>query len=583
MSNSGQRRHRRYEVQDVHGALLFRTQVKVRNLSVSGLALETPERLQLGRTYAIRLAGDRRRRRRLRDDSLVPPRERAADGGRRAAGGLRGGPRLRGRLLGEGEGAPRLSRAPRRPFAAPEAHGALPRGGAPPRRARGALRLRGPQAEPFRDARENGPGGVARRRLRRWSSPCATGVVPLHGRVAYVQRDDAVKGEVATQLGMEFVEASDERAERPRGVHRERAGAAGRGRGPPGGLPASSLLESPRTPGARRPDADRHLERELGQGPEGAAPARSLGAAPARRRLPAGAEDRGGGLPVRGAARGRATRAPSSGRRPTTASRSSRARRRRTWRPASATAATKPRRASWRRPSAACASPRAYVPNGKEVGSEKWPYKLEWLAPARRLGRAARRADRRSSSAATSTSPPRSATSPTPRRGPIPSSATPTSARRWEALLAPGLVDSFRLHHAEGGPLLLVGLPDARLPEERRPADRPRPARPRRSRPRCTGAFDRPRRAEGEAPVRPRARLRRAGIALPAGPWRVRRFQPRGILPAFAESQASKVCSEGLSDRLSSRSRRPQNSSLKSRLNWNMLPRSSAPGKPNVR
>ena len=58
MANTGQRRHRRYEVHDVHGALLFRTQVKVRNLSVSGLALETPERLQLGRTYAIRLAGD---------------------------------------------------------------------------------------------------------------------------------------------------------------------------------------------------------------------------------------------------------------------------------------------------------------------------------------------------------------------------------------------------------------------------------------------------------------------------------------------------------------------------------------------
>ncbi len=58
MGNSGQRRHKRYEVQDVHGSLLFRTQVHVRNLSVSGLALETPERLQLGRTYAIRLAGN---------------------------------------------------------------------------------------------------------------------------------------------------------------------------------------------------------------------------------------------------------------------------------------------------------------------------------------------------------------------------------------------------------------------------------------------------------------------------------------------------------------------------------------------
>lgn len=58
MPSIGQRRHKRYEVHDVHGALLFRTKVRVRNLSISGLALETPERLQLGRRYAIRLAGD---------------------------------------------------------------------------------------------------------------------------------------------------------------------------------------------------------------------------------------------------------------------------------------------------------------------------------------------------------------------------------------------------------------------------------------------------------------------------------------------------------------------------------------------
>ena len=35
------------------------------------------------------------------------------------------------------------------------------------------------------------------------------GVVPLNGRVAFVQRDDAAKGEVATQLGLEFVDASE--------------------------------------------------------------------------------------------------------------------------------------------------------------------------------------------------------------------------------------------------------------------------------------------------------------------------------------------------------------------------------------
>ena len=53
MPHTGQRRHKRYEVQDVRGSLLFRTQVKVRNISVSGLAIETSERLKLGRSYSI--------------------------------------------------------------------------------------------------------------------------------------------------------------------------------------------------------------------------------------------------------------------------------------------------------------------------------------------------------------------------------------------------------------------------------------------------------------------------------------------------------------------------------------------------
>ena len=57
MPHAGQRRYKRYEVHDVHGALLFRTQVLVRNLSVAGLALESAERLQMGRPYAIRLVG----------------------------------------------------------------------------------------------------------------------------------------------------------------------------------------------------------------------------------------------------------------------------------------------------------------------------------------------------------------------------------------------------------------------------------------------------------------------------------------------------------------------------------------------
>ncbi len=57
----------------------------------------------------------------------------------------------------------------------------------------------------------------------------------------------------------------------------------------------------------------------------------------------------------------------------------------------------------------------------------------------------------------------------------------------------------------------------------------------------------------------------------------------RGILLALSASQASNVCIEGRSSREKLISRLPQKTSWKSRLNWNMLPRSSAPGKPNPR
>jgi hypothetical protein len=36
------------------------------------------------------------------------------------------------------------------------------------------------------------------------------GLVPLTGRVAFVQRGEALKGEVATELGLEFLEVSVE-------------------------------------------------------------------------------------------------------------------------------------------------------------------------------------------------------------------------------------------------------------------------------------------------------------------------------------------------------------------------------------
>jgi len=55
MTSLEQRRHKRFEVRDVKGSLLFRTQVQLRNVSVSGLSFETTERLKLGRNYSLRL------------------------------------------------------------------------------------------------------------------------------------------------------------------------------------------------------------------------------------------------------------------------------------------------------------------------------------------------------------------------------------------------------------------------------------------------------------------------------------------------------------------------------------------------
>jgi hypothetical protein len=208
MANSGQRRHRRYEVQDVHGALLFRTQVKVRNLSVSGLALETPERLQLGRTYAIRLAGDAD----------------AVD----VSGTIRWCRLASARPKGGGE-----------PQAVYEAGLAFE--GVFSEKAKGLLgflehhvvlsphqRLTGRfRAEALRPAELEARYGFEVLKLSLSGMLVRTaleaslgdvfgveltlrdGVVPFEGRVAFVQRDDTVKGEVATQLGLEFVGASE--------------------------------------------------------------------------------------------------------------------------------------------------------------------------------------------------------------------------------------------------------------------------------------------------------------------------------------------------------------------------------------
>lgn len=56
-----------------------------------------------------------------------------------------------------------------------------------------------------------------------------------------------------------------------------------------------------------------------------------------------------------------------------------------------------------------------------------------------------------------------------------------------------------------------------------------------------------------------------------------------GMLAALSRNQILNVCSRGFSARATIGSRAAQKSALKSRLNWNMLPRSSAPGKPKLR
>ena len=207
MSNAGQRRHKRYEVQDVHGALLFRTQVTVRNLSVSGLALETPERLQLGRTYAIRLAGDADSvdvTGTIRWCRLASTRPKA--GGQPQAVYEAG-------LAFEGV----FSEKAKGLLGFLEHHVVL----SPHQRLTGRFR-----AEALRPAELEARYGFEVLKLSLSGMLVRTaleaslgdvfgvelalrdGVVPLDARVAFVQRDDAVKGEVATQLGMEFVEVS---------------------------------------------------------------------------------------------------------------------------------------------------------------------------------------------------------------------------------------------------------------------------------------------------------------------------------------------------------------------------------------
>ena len=109
---------------------------------------------------------------------------------------------------------------------------------------------------------------------------------------------------------------------------------------------------------------------------------------------------------------GPATTRRSTARRPTTGSPYCPGPSRGTWRRASGTTATTPRPASsprgWRDVTVAS----AYVPNGAEVGSDKWTYKLDWLRRLRGWLDRPIREDRRSwPCAGTSTWPRTSETS----------------------------------------------------------------------------------------------------------------------------------------------------------------------------
>jgi hypothetical protein len=55
MQPTQKRRYRRYEVHDLYGSLLFRVEVKVLNLSLTGMAVEATQQLKQGRVHAVRL------------------------------------------------------------------------------------------------------------------------------------------------------------------------------------------------------------------------------------------------------------------------------------------------------------------------------------------------------------------------------------------------------------------------------------------------------------------------------------------------------------------------------------------------
>ncbi len=209
MPKPGQRRHPRYEVQDLHGSLLYRTTVKVRNVSVSGLSLESAERLQLGRAYAIRLAGageavDVHGTIRWCHLSSARPRP---GGETRAV--YEAGLAFDDVFTGSGRSL----------LGFLEHHVVL----SPQQRLTGRFRADAllPAALEARDEFEvlrlSLSGMLVRTALEASAESrfalelrLRTGTVPLEGRVAFVQREEAEKGSVTTQVGIEFVGGTDE-------------------------------------------------------------------------------------------------------------------------------------------------------------------------------------------------------------------------------------------------------------------------------------------------------------------------------------------------------------------------------------
>ena len=116
----------------------------------------------------------------------------------------------------------------------------------------------------------------------------------------------------------------------------------------------------------------------------------------------------------------------------------------------------------------------AYVPNGQEVGSDKWAYKMEWMKRLRAW------LDRRFAKTDLVALCGDFNVAPEARDVHDPAAWEPSVLFHPEARAALehvrewGLVDAFRLHHQAPGLLQLVGLPHAGLPQEPGPAHRPR-------------------------------------------------------------------------------------------------------------